>query len=407
MPSFKYVAVDATGAQVTGELQAADVQEATQRLRDSGSFPMEISEAAGAAKSGAVGPRTVGRRKKVGRGDVAIFTRQLADLISAGMPLDRGLTVLIEQAENSGMRDILSEALQEVRGGEALSAALAKNQKVFGTMYTNMLRAGEASGQLAEVGERMADFLEREQTRRSQLMTALAYPGVILTVSLLAVFFLLTVVVPKLSHVFKDMGDALPTPTVILLAVTGFLSHYWYTVILGVAGIALGFRMFLSTAAGKKQFDSITMKLPIVGPLVTKVVVSRFARAFGTLMSGGVPLLESLDIAGDACGNIAFNDNVSNLIESAKQGENLADGMKKAGRFPPILIHMTAVGEETGDLPRMLGRVSNSMDFEVDAAMRRMTTMLEPMIVLGVGGFVGFVVLSILLPIFSANTAVK
>jgi type II secretory pathway component PulF len=171
--------------------------------------------------------------------------------------------------------------------------------------------------------------------------------------------------------------------------------------------VFVAFRAFASTSTGRRQVDSIMMKLPMVGRLVTKVVISRFARAFGTLVHGGVPLLESLEIAGDASGNSAFRVSVASLIESAKQGESLAHGMESAGRFPPILIHMTAVGEETGDLSRMLSRVSDSLDFEVDSAMRRLTTMLEPMIVLGVGGFVGFVVLSILLPIFNANAAVK
>jgi type II secretory pathway component PulF len=314
---------------------------------------------------------------------------------------------LIEQSENAGMREMLSQALQDVRGGETLSSALAKYPRAFGTMYTNMMKAGEASGQLSSVANRMADFLEREMVRRSQLVTAMAYPSVILTVSLLAVFFLLTVVVPKLSGVFKSMGDALPTPTIILLAVTGYLSHYWWTVPLFLGVVFVAFRAFASTSTGRRQVDSIMMKLPMVGRLVTKVVISRFARAFGTLVHGGVPLLESLEIAGDASGNSAFRVSVASLIESAKQGESLAPGMESAGRFPPILIHMTAVGEETGDLSRMLSRVSDSLDFEVDSAMRRLTTMLEPMIVLGVGGFVGFVVLSILLPIFNANAAVK
>jgi len=399
------VAVDAAGRQVTGELQAADSREVTQRLRDSGSFPVEVAE----AKEGAVKALSSNRvgGKKAGRGDVAVFTRQLSDLISAGMPLDRALTVLIEQSENSGMQAILSETLQEVRGGEALSEALARHPKVFGTMYTNMLKAGEASGQLADVAQRMADFLEREMTRRSQLMTAMAYPSVILSVSVLAVFFLLTVVVPKLSGVFADMGSSLPLPTVILLTLTGFLSKFWWALILALLLAVVVFRAYGGTPAGRRQYDLIAMKLPLVGRLITKVVISRFARAFGTLTTGGVPLLEALEISGDASGNRAFSDSVGSLIESARQGESLADGMAKAGLFPPVLVHMTAVGEETGDLPRMLSRVSDSLDFEVDAAMRRLTTMLEPIIVLGVGGFVGFVVLSILLPIFEANSAVK
>jgi type II secretion system protein F len=398
--------VDATGHQVTGEMPAADIGEVTQRLRDSGSYPVEVAEAKEAAARALSAP-TMKRRGKVGRGDVAILTRQISDLIAAGMPIDRALTVLIEQAENEALREMLTEVLQEVRGGEPLSVALAKYPRAFSGMYTNMMKAGEASGQLSEVTQRLADFLEREMIRRSQIITALTYPAVILSVSVLAVIFLLTVVVPKLSGVFADMGSALPLPTVILLALTGFLSHFWWLLLIVIGGGVLIFRAYNRTPAGRKQVDGLLMKSPMIGRLVTKVVISRFARAFGTLMSGGVSLLEALDISGDAAGNAAFRDSTDSLIESAKQGESLAVGMAKAGRFPPVLVHMTAVGEETGNLPLMLNRVSDSLDFEVDSAMRRLTTMLEPLIVVSVGGFVGFVVLSILLPIFEANSAVK
>ncbi|MBW3621936.1 MAG: type II secretion system F family protein [Armatimonadetes bacterium] len=410
MPNFNYVAVDPTGHQVTGEIQAADIREVTQRLRDAGSFPVEVNEAREGARKKAdkASPAPAARRRgKVGRGDVAVLTRQLSDLIAAGMPLDRALTVLIEQSENAALQDLLAQTLQEVRGGEALSEAFSKYPRVFSPMYTNMFKAGEASGQLGEVSQRLADFLEREQVRRSQIITALTYPAVILSVSLLAVVFLLTVVVPKLSGVFSDLGSALPLPTVILLALTGFLSQFWWALLILIVAGFFGFRAYAGTPAGRKQVDSVMMRLPLVGRLVSKVVISRFARAFGTLVTGGVSLLEALEIAGDASGNSAFRENTDSLIESARQGESLANGMAKAGRFPPVLIHMTAVGEETGNLPLMLNRVSDSLDFEVDSAMRRLTTMLEPLIVVSVGGFVGFVVLSILLPIFEANSAVK
>lgn len=406
MPNFRYVALDGGGRQVTGEIQGADAREVAVKLREQGCYPVDITEGGKETEVSIAAPTHRGSRR-ITRGDVTVFTRQIADLISGGLPLDRCLTVLIEQTESRGMQELLTKVQAEVRSGTPLSAALAAFPRTFPEMYTNMLRAGEASGQLAEVADRLAVFLEKEQVRRSQVISALVYPAVLLTVAITAVVFLLTFVVPRLSGVFDDLGQALPAPTVVLLAITGFMSHTWWAILLAVVGGFFALRSYSGTAHGRRTIDGILLRLPVAGKIVSRVVVSRFARAFGTLIGGGVSLLEALEISGEATGNSVLLAAVRSLIESARQGEALATGMRNAGVFPPVLIHMTAVGEETGDLPRMLGRVADSMDFEVDADLRRLTTMLEPAIVLGVGGFVGFVVLSILLPIFQANQAVR
>lgn len=404
MPVFRYSALDPLGQTHTGEIQAADLREATNRLRDSGYFPTELVP---------VEEKPVeiilqrGRRRRIGRQELTIFTRQLSDLIGAGMPLDRCLTVLIEQSDNPAFQELLGQVQAEIRGGSPLSTALAQFPRIFPEMYTNMLRAGEASGQLPEVLARLADFLEREAVRRSQVISALTYPAVLLGVAVLAVTFLLTFVIPRLSQVFEDLGGALPLPTQILLAVTGFIGYYWWLIALALASGYFFLRFYARTETGARQLDALFLRLPIAGPIITKIVISRFARSFGTMLAGGVPLLEALEIAGTASGNRVVLSAVRELIESARRGEALNVGMRQTGRFPPVLVHMTAVGEETGDLPRMLSRVSDSMDFEVDATLRRLTSMLEPAIVLTVGGFVGFVVLSILLPIFQANTLVR
>jgi type II secretory pathway component PulF len=370
-----------------------------------GQFPVEVTEQKGRVAQ--VRAAAGAQRRKVRRSDVTTFTRQISDLIAGGLPLDRCLTVMIDQSENPGLRALLTEVQQEVRGGMPLSEALTAYPHIFNSMYTNIVRAGEASGQLAEVTERLAGFLEKEQVRKSQVVSAMVYPGVLLTVAVLAVTFLLFFVVPQLSSVFTDMGSALPAPTVLLLTVTGLLGKYWHYLLVGGGASVVLFKAYARTDGGHKALDRFWMRAPVVGKIVRQMVISRFARSFGTLTAGGVTLLESLEISGEAAGNLVMKDSVDQLIATTRSGENLADGMKKAGHFPPVLIHMTAVGEETGDLPRMLSRVADSLDFEVDATMRRLTTMLEPLIVLSMGGFVGFVVLSILLPIFQANSAVK
>ena len=406
MPSFRYVALDLAGKQVTGEIQGTDTREVAAKLREQGCYPVEIAAQEGPRDTKVVAAKSRGG-KRITRSDVTVFTRQLSDLIGGGLPLDRCLTVLIEQSESKALQELLTKVQGEVRSGSPLSAALAAYPRVFPEMYTNMLRAGEASGQLPEVAQRLADFLEKEMVRRSQVISALVYPAVLLTVAVTAVAFLLTFVIPRLSGVFDDLGQTLPAPTLILLSITGFLGKTWWIILLAAGGGVLALRGYASTDMGRRTLDALLLRAPLIGRIVGKVVVSRFARAFGTLLAGGVSLLEALEIAGEAAGSATLLAAVRNLIESARQGEALAHGMRQTGAFPPVLIHMTAVGEETGDLPRMLTRVADSMDFEVDASLRRLTTLLEPAIVLGVGGFVGFVVLSILLPIFQANAVVR
>jgi type II secretory pathway component PulF len=347
------------------------------------------------------------RRGRITAGDIAAFTRQLADLTLAGLTLDRSLSVLAEQAENVSLRTLLEAVQTEVRGGVALSAALERYPRYFPPMYVNMLRAGELSGQLGEVLERLAQFAEREQQRRAQIVSAMVYPAVLLLVATSTLVFLLTFVVPRLSGVFEDLGAELPLPTRILLAITGGLTHGWWAILGGMALAWVLLQAYRRTEAGAYQLDRLTLQLAMMGKIWRKVVVARFARALGTLVAGGVPILEALRIAGQAASNRVFIRAATELEERVKGGETISAAMRATGQFPPVLIHMTAVGEETGDLSRVLLRVAETLDNESEIAMKRLTTLIEPVIVVVMGGFVGFVVLSILLPIFQANTIVQ
>ncbi len=407
MVGYRYIAVDHAGREVRGQIEARDASEALSRVRELGHLPVEVQAV---ARKGAAGSRSAGAPAKPGRisrSEVTAFTRQLSDLTGAGLPIDRALSVLIEQSDNAALASVLGDVQREIRSGRSLSEALAAYPRYFSPMYTNMLRAGEVSGQLPEVATRLAEFLEREQERRSQIVSAMVYPSLLLGVAVLSVVFLLAFVVPRLSGVFEDLGADMPLPTVVLLATTGLIARYWWILLGGIAGVWVFGKGFAATEAGRRQIDALALRLPVAGRITSRVVISRFARALGTLLGGGVPILDALQIAGQATSNRVILDAVTKVGDLVRQGRPVADAMEEAGHFPPVLRHMVAVGEETGDLPRMLLRVAESLDFEVDAGMRRLTTALEPGIVLVTGGFVAFVVLSILLPIFQANSAVR
>lgn len=405
MAEFQYTAFEESGELIHGRVSAANNDEALARVRELGLLPVAVAPVP--KRESQTDEPANGSRRRISMADITAFTRQLSDLVSAGLPIDRALAVMIEQSDNPALASLLHQVRDEVRGGRALSEALADHPRHFSPMYTNMLRAGEASGQLSEVATRLAEFLEKEQVRRSHLISAMVYPVLLFTIATLAMVFLLTFVVPRLRGVFDDLGANLPLPTVILLWITGMIQHYWWALAGGLAFGLVSLRGFTATEAGRRQIDAWMLRLPITGRITKRVVISRFARALGTLLGGGVPILDALEIAAQAAANRVTISAAHTVRDLVRQGEPVATALATAGHFPPVLRHMAAVGEETGDLPRMLLRVADSLDFEVDSAMRRLTTALEPAIVLLTGSFVGFIVLSILLPVFQANAAVR
>ena len=402
MPSaFAYTAVEPSGRKTSGVIEAQDRDAAVARLAAEGRFVVDIREQKAAA------PTRHLSGGRVTRSDLALFTRRMADLAAAGLPLDRVLQVVAEQSESPKLAEVALDALEQVRGGASVSEALARHPKFFPEVYTQTLLAGETSGQFPEVAARLADFQEREATRRSQIASALVYPTVLLLTAVFVVVFLLLFVVPRLSGVFRDLGDELPATTRILLSTTGFLTTNWLVIVGAMVGAFVLYKGWSSTDAGAVTRDTILLRLPLVGKVVQKAVVSRYARVLGTLVYGGVPILQSLRLAGMASGNRLFRRYSEKVEADVREGRSIADAMRDTGVFPPVLTHMVAIGEETGDLPKMLGRVADSLDFEVDNALRRLTSLVEPAIVLTMGGFVGFVVLSVLLPIYQAQNLVK
>lgn len=406
MSTFAYTALEPSGKKKSGFVDAANREAAIATISTDGKFVLEIKEEGG-ERSVSGKPMVKGQKKKVTRGELALFTRRLADLSAAGLPLDRVLQVVSEQSESAMMTQVAEQALDEVRKGTPVSQALAMHPKLFPDVFTQTLKAGESSGQFAEVAGRLADFQEKEVARRSQIVSALVYPGILACTAVGVVAFLLLFVIPKLSGVFKDLGSDLPVATKILLGSTSFLTSNYVLIIGIIVAAVVGYRMWVATDAGALKRDSMYLEMPLVGPVVKKATVSRYARVLGTLVYGGVPILESLELAGLAAGNRLFRTSSDQVVNEVREGAPIAEAMRDTGAFPPVLTHMVAIGEETGDLPKMLGRVSDSLDFEVDNGMRRLTTMVEPIIVLFMGGFVGFVVLAVLLPIFAAQNAVK
>ncbi len=405
--TFAYTALEASGKKKTGFIDAATLDAAKAAISAEGRFVLEIKEQS--AKNGtATGAREDGRKRgKVSKSDVALFTRRLGDLSEAGLPLDRVLQVVAEQTESGTLADVAEETLKEVRGGRPVSESLGMHPNLFPPVFTQTLRAGEASGQFPQVATRLADFQERELAIRNQVVSALIYPAVLTFTAVLVIVFLLTFVVPKLSGVFQSLGDDLPASTKLLLAMTDFLTKNGLYLIIGLVVTILGYRSWVKTEAGSLMRDTFILRAPVLGPVIQKATISRFARVLSTLIFGGVGILEALEISGLASGNKLFQLSALAVEKDVREGRPIAEAMRDAGAFPPVLTHMVAIGEETGDLPKMLGRVADSLDFEVENGTRRLTALVEPIIVLGMGGFVGFVVLSVMLPIFQAQNAVK
>jgi type IV pilus assembly protein PilC len=405
LATYAFTVLEPSGQRKSGFVEANTREAAVVQLTQTGSFLLDLNEQA--ARSGFGGGEEKKTRGKPSRADMAMFSRRMADLADAGLPLDRVLQVVAEQSENQYLTEVAEAALEDVRGGASVSAALGKYPKVFPEVFTSTLQAGEASGQFAEVAARLSEFQEKEVARRSTIASAMVYPSILGGTAIMVVIFILTFVIPKLSDTFEAQGDKLPTPTKILMASGAFISTNWLIIIGGIIGSVVMYRIWTATDAGAEIRDRVMLKIPLIGKIIQKATVSRFARVLGTLVFGGVQILDALELAGVAAGNRVFRRSAIEVRDAVREGRPIAEAMRDARAFPAVLTHMVAVGEETGDLPKMLTRVSDALDFEVDNGLRRATSMVEPMIVLFMGVFVGFVVLAILVPILNSATLVK
>jgi len=396
--TFTYRGIDNAGKPVHGELVADDAHNATALLKARAIFPTIVAPRAAAATSVAAGS---GGRAKVG--DLAILTRQLANLVAGGIPLMSAFAALTTHTESARLRVVLEAMQRDVHGGMTLWEALAAHPAVFPSLYVNMVKAGEASGQLAPVLTWLAEYQEKEQARQMQIRGALAYPTLLLIAGALAIILLITLVVPKFSTMFTEFGQALPLPTVILLGSAHFLVQWGWAFLVGAVLLIIGVRQYAKTPTGHVRVDGWRLRLPLFGKILLKSAMSRFARTTATLLNGGVPLLEALAVVRDVLDNELLAQATDRARDGMREGERLSARLQQTGVFPPFITHMIGIGEETGDLKSMLGTVASTYDIEVDTTLKGLISVLEPVIIISVGGIMGFIILSMLLPIFQID----
>lgn len=417
MAEYRYTALDDQGREVAGAVQAEDRPSALARLKGMGMFPMGVELAAGgAAAIGAVSaaPRQSAAsspggfalfQKRVSANDLTLFTRQMASLFNAGLNMARCLDTIIDHCENATLKATLEHVQQSVQGGSSLWEAMAEHPRTFGELYVSLVRAGEASGQLGKVLERLADSLETSAEYRARIRSALAYPAMLVIAGFSAVVFILVFLVPRFAKIFASLNRELPTPTRVLLAVQAFVSHNGIAMLIIGVALAAAVKSWERTEQGGLAMDRLRMKLPLIGSLIHKEAVSRFCRTMATLIQGGVPILTSFDVAERAVGNRVLRQAIEQVKESVRGGEALAGPLRRTGVFPGLVTNMIAVGEETGNLDEMMNRVADAYDAEVSNRMRQLVSLVEPAVILIMGGVIGTIVLSMLVPVMELSTA--
>lgn len=400
MSTFAYTAKFPDGRSVSGTLDAPSEQVVLQGLHQKGLVVVSLkqSKVRGSVLSGG---------GKVKLDDLAIFCRQMATLVDAGIPIVGGLEAVGEQVENKTLRQAVLQVRESVEGGMNLTAAIAKQNKIFSPLFVNMMRAGEASGHLAEVLDRLATYLEKSAGIQRKVKTAMVYPSVVVGMAGSITTLLMLTVVPAFKDIFKTLGSKLPLPTLILLAVSDFMRNYF---LLGVAGIVLGIFAFkrgvLGTKKGRLWFDRTMLRMPLAGPIVRKVAIAKFARTLATLVRSGVQILQALEIVSETSGNRVVSDAILQVKASIKEGENIATPLAASGVFPPMVVRMIAVGEQTGRLDDMLSKIADFYEEQVDAAVAGLTSAIEPLIIAVLGVIIGSIVAAIFLPIFQMSSLV-
>ncbi len=405
MPLYAYRGLDAGGQAVGGVVDADSPRGARQKLRRTGVFPTDLSEERTATAARTL-PVRLRRSDRVPANELAAITRQFATLIGAGLPLVEALGALAEQAERPALARTLAKVRQEVTEGRSLADALAQHPRLFASLYVNMVRAGEASGALHVVLERLADYTENQARLLGKVRSALTYPVIMLLLSATILFFLLSYVVPKVTRIFQETHQQLPLPTRFLLGASDLVSQWWWLILLVAGGGAIALRQWARTDGGRERVDRWTLGFPYLGRVMQKLAVARFARTLSTLLASGIPLLPALDIVKSIVDNTLLTRAIERARDAIREGQSIAPPLRESGLFPPLVVHMVAVGERSGELETMLGKAADSYDDEVENAVVALTTILEPFIIVFMGGVVLFIVLAILLPIFELNRIV-
>jgi len=403
MITFSYQARDASGRIISGNQDALNEDNAVTSLMSRGLMVLSLQK-----KS--VVSRTKKRVWTVKETDLVLFTRQLATMIEAGISLVQALTALYEQSDpkrQRSLRHVISDVIARVQGGETFNESIAKHPRVFNRLFVSMVKAGEAGGLLAEILDRLAGFLEASARLRKKVKSAMTYPVIVLSIAFAITTFLIVRVVPVFGEIFKDFGAKLPAPTQFLIDVSDFVRGNWYFLVLGIGGAIFGIRMFLRSKRGKQLTDKWKLKMPVFGPLVHKICMSRFSRTFAQLIRSGVPILEVLDIVGATSGNHVIESSIKSVSEDVERGDNLSVALSKKSIFPPMLLRMVAAGESTGKIDTMLEKMADFWDEEIEATLDALTSLIEPMLIVFLGVIVGGIVIAMFLPIFKLNDVVS
>ena len=401
MPTYRYKGISRAGAETRGALEADTPSQARRKLHAEGVFPMSLSEGA-AGRKGSLLPSLLGRQEFL-----PLLTRQLATLAGAGVPLVSAIQSVASQVDNPESRGVLLEVLEAVRGGSTLARALETHPGTFPDLYASMIRAGEESGTLPLSLSRLADHLEGQARTRGRVRSALTYPLLMAVVAGLVVVFLLTFVVPKIVGIFAHLGRALPWPTRLLIAVTDVLAAGWWALLLAAGGASLLMRRHLATERGRKALDAFLLRAPLTGRISFLSALSRFSRTLSTLVTGGIPVDRALRIVAPIVGNTVIAERIAASADRVVEGATLSDALRPHPEIPPALVQMVAVGEESGALGEMLSRAADAMDEETNARLARLLSLLEPLIILAMGGVVAFIVVSILLPLLDISQIVR
>ena len=406
MPIFEYRGFNQAGRAVDGIREAESPKGLRALLRKEGVFVSEVKAEEVKKRETAEEQADVRRiwSGRISAEEVSIMTRQLATLIGAGIPLVEALTALVDQIDHERLKRVVSQVKQRVNEGSTLADAMALHPRIFSQLFVNMIRAGEHSGALHVVLVRLADFTEAQARLRSKVMGTMAYPIIMVIVGSLIMGVLLTVVVPKVTKMFDDMRMTLPLPTRILMFFSNNMQRYWYLILGTMLLSAYGFWRYIHTPNGRLWWDRKTLEAPIFGKLVRMLAIARFSRTLSTLLKSGVPLLTAMDIVKAIVTNTILSGVIDQSRDAIKEGESIAAPLRRSGEFPPMVYHMVAIGERSGQLEEMLLNVANAYDAQVETRMTALTSLLEPVMIVGMGGVVAFIVMAILLPILQMNT---
>ena len=403
MMTFSYQARDTSGNIVTGLQDAINEDNAVNSLMSRGLMVLSLQQKAAASR----------QRKKVWavkETDLVLFTRQLATMIEAGISLVQALTALYEQCDpkrQKNLRFVISDVTARVQGGETFHESIGKHPRVFNRLFVSMVKAGEAGGLLSEILDRLTGFLKANARLRKKIKSAMTYPVIVISIAFLITTFLIVRVVPVFGEIFNDFGAKLPAPTQFLIDLSDFVRSKWYFLILGIGGTIFGLRTFLRSNRGRQLSDRWKLKLPVFGPLIHKICMSRFARTFAQLIRSGVPILEVLDIVGGSSGNHVVETSIKGVVVDVERGDNLSVALSKKKIFPPMMLRMVAAGESTGRIDGMLEKMADFWDEEIEAMLDALTSLIEPMLIVFLGVIVGGIVIAMFLPIFKLNEVVS